>query len=257
MTPRPLILAYHGIGTVPRALDLHNLMVPAERFRAQVEGLRSRGYEFVRMREFARSLTAGGPPRGTCALTFDDGSSDNLEVLPGLLVELAVPATVYVSPGLLGERHPDLEPQSGVRLLDRGELLELAGLEEVEIGSHTSAHTDLSAAAAEEAYEEMARSKAELEDLIGSPVVSFAYPYCGFSAACPAAARRAGYASAVTCAGRGGWEPYQLRRESIDSLDGPLSFALKTRGAFWPLRDSAPGRLARALTRPLRHPSSG
>lgn len=257
MAPRalrpPLILAYHGIGTLPRALDPHNLMVPAESFRAQVRAVRSRGYEFVQMSEFARRLRAGGPPRGTCALTFDDGSADNHAVLPGLLDELGVPATVFACPGLPGEPHPDLEPGSGVRLLTREELRRLAALPAFEIGSHTSAHVDLSAADGERAYAEMAGSKAALEELIGAAVTSFAYPYCDYSAECPDAARRAGYTSAVTCEARGGWDPYELRRESVDSLDGRLSFALKSRGVFWAVRDSAPGRLARALARPVRH----
>ena len=99
----------------------------------------------------------------------------------------------------------------------------------------------------------MATSKDALERLLQRPVASFAYPKCGYSAPCPEAARRAGYSVAVTCGRYGGWRPFELTRESIDSLDGRTTFALKSRGLFRPLRESAPGRAARALARPVRH----
>ena len=125
------------------------------------------------------------------------------------------------------------------------------------LGSHTSGHVDLSLVDGAQAFAEMTASKAALEELIGAEVVSFAYPYCRYSPACPEAARRAGYTSAVTCAGRGRWDPYELRRESVDSLDGRLLLALKSRGLFWPLRDSYPGQAVRVLARPLRHRKDG
>ena len=133
------------------------------------------------------------------------------------------------------------------------ELRELAASPFAEIGSHTTTHADLSGASEAEAYREMVSSKRALEELLQRPVESFAYPKCGYSLACPEAARRAGYKVAVTCAGLGGWRPFELSRESIDSLDGRFGFALKSRRLFWPLRESSPGRFARAAVRPLRH----
>jgi peptidoglycan/xylan/chitin deacetylase (PgdA/CDA1 family) len=253
----PLVLAYHGLGRFSRSLDPHNLMVDPERFRAQVNVLRRRGYRFVALSEFARHLDEGPPARGTCVLTFDDGTVDNLELVAPLLAELDAPATFFVCPGLLGEPHFDMPARAGVRLMNAGELRELASSSLVEIGSHTMAHTELSSASEEDAHREMAESRAALEDLLQRPVHSFAYPKCGYSPACPEAARRAGYAVAVTCADLGGWRRFELCRESVDSLDGGVGFALKSRRLFWPLRRSLPGRLARAAVRPLRHGADG
>jgi peptidoglycan/xylan/chitin deacetylase (PgdA/CDA1 family) len=186
-------------------------------------------------------------------LTFDDGTVDNLRVLAPLLAELGVPATVFACPGLLGQNHFAMPPAAGVRLMDADELLELASAPLIEIGSHTSTHADLSSASAEQAYREMVSSKHALEELLQRPVDAFAYPKCGYSPACPDAARRAGYTVAVTCAGLGGWRRFELAREGIDSLDRRVGFALKSRRLFFPLRKSLPGRLARAAVRPLRH----
>jgi len=251
----PLVLAYHGLGRYPRELDPSNLMLDPDRFRAQMRTMRRRGYRFIALSEFVAHLDPGEPPDGLCALTFDDGSVDNLEVVAPLLAELDAPATMFVCPGLLGAAHFAMPPAARVRLMDGDQLRELARSPMVEIGSHTNTHADLSGATAEDAYREMASSKLALEELLQRPVHSFAYPKCAYSPSCPAAARRAGYEVAVTCAGRGGWRRLELARESIDSLDRRISFALKSRGLFFPLRESRAGRLLRRAARPLRHPT--
>ncbi|HEV3093271.1 MAG TPA: polysaccharide deacetylase family protein [Solirubrobacteraceae bacterium] len=249
----PLVLAYHGLGPHRPELDPHNLMVDPLRFRAQVQTLRRRGYRFVALGEYVDGLATGHTRDGVCALTFDDGTLDNLHTLAPILRELALPATVFACPGLLGEPHFAMPAEAGVRLMNAQELRELAELPLVEIGSHTNRHTDLSLAGEQEAYAEMASSRQALEELLQRPVRAFAYPKCGYSPACPQAARRAGYTVAVTCGGRGGADPFELARESIDPLDGRLGFALKSRRLFVPLRDSLPGRLARGAVRPVRH----
>jgi peptidoglycan/xylan/chitin deacetylase (PgdA/CDA1 family) len=249
---KPLILCYHGLGDVPRELDPHGLMVPPERFRAQVQAVGRRGYAFTTVAEFARRLHAGVPVAGLCAVSFDDGSADNVHALPPLLAELGVPATVYACPGLLGATHGGLLARAGVRLMDADELRALAADPWVDIGSHTCRHTDLSTATADEAYREMAASKEALEDLLGKPIESFAYPYCAYSPACPAAAERAGYVCAATCAPRGSLRPYELRREAILSYDNRLRVALKSRGVFHTVWNTGPMRVARALARPVR-----
>jgi peptidoglycan/xylan/chitin deacetylase (PgdA/CDA1 family) len=250
----PLVLAYHGLGAYPRALDPYNLMLEPARFREQIGSLRRRGYRFVSLSEIAAGVERGGPPEGVCALTFDDGTVDNLEVLAPILVELELPATIFACPGLLGTEHFAMPPESGVRLMDAEQLRALAAVALVEIGSHTNTHADLSQAGAQDAYAEMASSKEALERLLDRPVTSFAYPKCGYSPPCPDAARRAGYELAVTCEGRGGWRPFELGRESVTALDGRLTFALKSRGLYLALRNSPAGGLARWAVRPLRHP---
>lgn len=249
----PLVLAYHGLGRLSRDLDPHHLMVTPERFREQIGRLRSRGYTFVPLTRFAEQVAQGRPPSRTCALTFDDGSLDNLTVLAPLLVELELPATVFACPGLLGAPHFAFPTAAGVRLMDPGELRELAAVPGVEIGSHTITHVDLHHATAVQAELEMRNSRVALEELLQRPVESFAYPRCGYSAPCPEAAHAVGYRVAVTCGGRGGWRPYELTRESIDTLDGRLGFAVKSRRLFWPLRDCAAGRVGRPCLRRARH----
>jgi peptidoglycan/xylan/chitin deacetylase (PgdA/CDA1 family) len=257
MAPPALVLAYHGLGEVPRRLDPHGLMVPEASFRHHVRTLRRRGYEFVTQAEFARRLRVGGePPAGTAALTFDDGPEDNATLLPRLLEELDVRATLFVNPGLLGSPYRWLGADTGIRVMTETQLLEVSRHPLVEIGSHTSKHRLLGDADEELAFAELSGSKRELEEMLGLEVVSFAYPACQYSPACPAAAERAGYTSAVTCANRGGWTPYELRRESPAPGDGRLVFELKSRGHFHRVRSLPPVRVARWATRRIRYGTS-
>ena len=237
-----LILAYHGVAPIARELDPRNLVVDPERFRAQVELLKRREYEFLTVSEFVRRLDGGPPPNQLCALTFDDGTFDHAEILPELVERLDVPATLYVCPGLLGRPNPFLRAGADLRLMNADELRSIARNPRFEIGSHTRTHVVLADATEDEAYVEMTASKADLEALIGKPVLTFAYPRCFYSPGCPGAAARAGYGSAVTCGPRGSWQPHELRRQAMASFDGRLAFELKSRAWWYPLQQSRAGR---------------
>jgi peptidoglycan/xylan/chitin deacetylase (PgdA/CDA1 family) len=247
------VLAYHGLAELPHSLDPDGLMVPPDSFRRQVAGLRRRGYRFVSQTEFARRLVAGQPLDDTCSLTFDDAPADNATTLVGLLEELDLCATVYVCPHLLGERYPFVAAEAQVRICTLDEIRRLCANPRIEIGSHTRRHTALGQAGPKEAYEEMRASRAELERMLDVEVHSFAYPSCEYSAACPAAAERAGYTSAVTCGPRGSLSAFELERASPSPGDGRLTFELKARGAFFTVRDLPPTRFARWALRRVRY----
>jgi peptidoglycan/xylan/chitin deacetylase (PgdA/CDA1 family) len=198
-------------------------------------------------------LHEGEDLHGVCALTFDDGTEDIATTVEPILEELGAEGTVYVCPGLFGRPYPWCDRAAGVRLMSASEVTRLARGGILEVGAHTIEHTVLAEASAADAYEEMSACKLRLEELIGSEVPSFCYPRCVYSEPCPAAARRAGYTSAVTCGPRGSWDPFELKRESIHTPDGPLTFALKSRGLYYGIRDLPPARLVRSLTRPYRH----
>jgi peptidoglycan/xylan/chitin deacetylase (PgdA/CDA1 family) len=244
----PLVLTYHAVGEVGRDHDPQRLVVSPSEMSRQIQRLLARKYEFVTMSEFGRLLIEGRKLAGVCALTFDDGSLDNGTLLPAILRSLQVPATLFVCPGLLGQPHPWIRPEAGMRLMDLHELRDVADLPFIEIGSHTTTHCDMGLIDdLDEAYDELRSSKLMLEEMLDEPVVSFAYPYGRYSAVCPAAADRAGYLTAVTCGLRGSLEPYELRRELIGPGDLPLRFELKIRGLFRPIASSPPARLRRRL----------
>ncbi len=251
----PIVLAYHGIVAVNPAHDPVRLFVAPDSFRAQVRVLKKRGYRLVKMAEFAAETAGGGgtPPDGLAALTFDDGTDDHANSLPGLLEELDVPGTVYCCPGLLGAPYPWADPALGARFMTRPEFDRTAAHPLIEIGSHTINHTVLEQANAATALQEMRDCRLALEAMTAAPVLSFCYPRCLYSEPCPAAAIEAGYTSAVTCGPRGSWAPGEMQRQCIHTPDGRLVFELKLRGRYDRLRSVGPAPAVRALTRPWRH----
>ena len=69
-----------------------------------------------------------------------------------------------------------------------------------EIGAHTRHHVKLSQVSTQDAAQEIAFSKSELESVTGSPVRHFCYPYGDFTQEHVDMARAAGYMSATTTA---------------------------------------------------------
>jgi peptidoglycan/xylan/chitin deacetylase (PgdA/CDA1 family) len=245
---RSVIVGGHGVAEVPAAYDPENLCVAPDRFRAQVELLLAAGFRFVTVAELTERMNGEAPPPGLAALSFDDGMDNNLSVLLPLLREYGVPATVYVTTGLIGRPNPWLDPRTGARMMTADELRELAAAG-VEIGGHTVTHPDLSLLDAEACRREVRDSRDTLRDVTGGPVTTFAYPFCGFGPTAQAAVREAGFSAAVTGEGRGSWERFAIDRAMVTGVDGLPAFLAKLAGLYQPVYDSPAGAAARGATR--------
>ncbi len=97
-----VVLNYHRINVVPSCAS--NLTVSSSNFRDQMRVLREQ-YEPVRLDLLADSKAAFKPrpsKKKRVAVTFDDGYADTfLKALPSL-EEFQIPATVFVTTGMLG-----------------------------------------------------------------------------------------------------------------------------------------------------------
>jgi peptidoglycan/xylan/chitin deacetylase (PgdA/CDA1 family) len=74
--------------------------VPPARLHALLAALAADEVDVVTLDEAAARLCAPSPRRFVC-LTFDDGYRDNLDALLPMLEAFAMPATIYIAPGLL------------------------------------------------------------------------------------------------------------------------------------------------------------
>jgi peptidoglycan/xylan/chitin deacetylase (PgdA/CDA1 family) len=96
----------------------------------------------------------------------------------------------------------------------------------LEIGSHTITHPVLSTRSAATQREEIRQSKAHLEEVLGHPVTSFAYPYGGqssYTAETVRLVREAGFTCACTASAgviRKGADPLRLPRLHVQDWDG-------------------------------------
>jgi peptidoglycan/xylan/chitin deacetylase (PgdA/CDA1 family) len=111
--------------------------------------------------------------------------------------------------------------QSEVSTLDQGDL--------VEVGSHTVMHPFLSALPLDLQRQEIQQGKARLEEILGHPVKSFAYPYGDFAPETVALVEEAGFeraCSTVSAKVEVKCDRFQLPRVEVLDWDGD-AFARK------------------------------
>ncbi len=181
-------------------------------------------------------------PERSVALTFDDGFANFYEEAMPTLVRRGFTATVFVISGHVGGRNDWEQPPErlGSRaMLDWSQIVETAAAG-IEIGAHTRRHRDLRRLSTPEAKEEICGSRAEIEDRLGQPVESFAYPYGHVTSESRSIVRQEFKTACTTELRRAGDEPlhelprvdmYYLRaqRQLSRLLDGRLDRYLTVR----------------------------
>jgi len=243
--PPPLTLAYHGVADVPLRRDPHGLFVSPRELERHIATLRRWGYRLVSFGELAR-LSIAGAAAGHASLTFDDGFADNLHTLAPLLNARDAPATVFVTSGWLGERHPEAP---WALIMDADEVRALAA-HGVEIGAHTHSHPDLTALSPDGARGELERSRESLEEILQSDVRSGAYPYGRADEGTRLAAGAAGLTAACRTSGQGDWhDPLDLPRQDMTNRASRLGLWLKRDDRYEQVLARGPLRAVRGLRR--------
>jgi len=188
------------------------------------------------------SIAAGRSTRGQLVVTHDDGYLDNFENAMPVLEDVGIPATFFISAGLMGTDvvpfwDRDVEADLGWMSWDQVREMHARGFT---IGAHTSTHVDLGRVDGEEARRELVESRRQLERELGVQVDLFAYPFGGadnINQANRAHVRDAGYRCCLSCHGglpREGADVFDLPRVPISSwYEDPdqLALALATRRA--------------------------
>ncbi|MBE0547620.1 MAG: polysaccharide deacetylase family protein [Rubrivivax sp.] len=222
----PVMLMYHAVHPQDRR-PAWPWAVSLASFERQLDFLQASGYDTPTVSELLAAPDR--LRRRTAVITFDDGYADNVEAA-GALQRRGMRATWYMVSGSIG-RAPEwpFDGRPAGRLMDAAELraLQDAGME---IGSHSASHRRMTELDPQAQLREAVASKSDLEDLLGTEVHSFAYPYGAVDAACAAAVREAGYRSA--CTTDPGWmlrdgDPFRLRRLTVFNHDTLGTFRRK------------------------------
>lgn len=227
------VLMYHRIGEPHNPWEAKYCVNP-QRFNAHLESLARTGMRAVSLADFFAWLDGKGDlPDGAFLLTFDDGFLGLHEHALPILANLGFPATVFLVSALIGKRDEWCRASnpSGATypLLDRHHILEMSK-HGFAFQSHTRHHADLPTLDYSCLADELAGSKAELEDLLGKPVDYLAYPFGRYDERVLAATRAAGYRAAFSVQpgfNRRNIDRFRIRRLDVFGTDTPAMLARK------------------------------
>lgn len=232
---QPRVLMYHMVRQHIDGAKFNKLRVKPTEFEKQVAWMKSEGFHFVTMQELQDDW--GKHPEKTVAITFDDGYLDNLEHAFPILEKYQAKATIYVVVdrhdrdwSTYKKAHHNSGELAREPKLNDEQVKQLAASGLVEIGSHTMTHANLDKLSDEACLSELTQSKQQLEEMIGKPIHSFAYPFGIYSERDVLLTKQAGYTNAVTTIeGINDFSPdfMQLRRIKISGKDS--MFAVKLR----------------------------
>jgi peptidoglycan/xylan/chitin deacetylase (PgdA/CDA1 family) len=247
-----VILLYHHIVPAGQScgkaepVEDGRLVLTPEQLEVHLQELRRRGFRFVALPDLVATIARHGwEPWREVAVTFDDGWVDNyLHAVP-VLRKLGVPATFFVTTSHIRQGVADPTRMNTDQLT---EILRYG----MTIGAHSRTHPNLLEVSEAQAREEIAGSKTDLEQALGTRIDFFAYPYGAHHRVQVDLVRKAGY-SAAFAAGGGAQNTrlgmFWLFRYGLSSdLNGP-----EDRQAFAPLRGSLRG-LYRDLRKRLGYP---
>lgn len=227
------LLGWHRIGDADDGLTTR-----PDDFRRHLDEIEAWGGTVLPLDEGLARLRAGTLPPRAVALTFDDGYASVAEVAWPELVDRGMPATLYAVSGFLDGRRsfpwdaclPSSSPL--VRLVSAGGLRDLADAG-MDIGSHTASHRWLPGLTTEEVSDEVRRSRADLEDLLGRTVRGLAYPMGGWTPQIRDLTAEAGYEYAITVdRGRNGPRHPALELRRAFAFDRPDDVRRQLEGAF-------------------------
>jgi peptidoglycan/xylan/chitin deacetylase (PgdA/CDA1 family) len=235
------VLCYHHVGPGQPG-TLPTLTVSAQRFERHVRWLARRGYQGIRPADWLRwRLDGKGLPDKPVLFTFDDGYADLADYALPVLRRYGFGAVVYVVTGHFGGTNTwDEVRGSGTHRLMTAEQIRYWAEQGIEFGAHSRSHADLSSLSPEQLKEEVAGSGNALGSLLGTRVVSFAYPYGHYNRAALDCVRgNFDLAFAIDPRFKGinflVTDPHLMRRTMVQPVDSEVDVESRARWGFSPL----------------------
>lgn len=228
--PTVPILMYHAVAADPNDAT-RTLSVAPEAFAEQMALVGDLGLTPLTTADLAARWRSGRPlPARPVLITFDDGYEGvHRHALP-VLVKHGFAGTLFVSTGWIRGAY---DTGGGLdTMLDWDQVRDLAA-GEVEIGGHSHSHPQLDQLDDGPLRHELTRCRDIVADELGSPPVSFAYPYGYSSRRVRQAVRAHGFAQALAVGNalaRRRQGPYALRRVTVRRSTGIEEFERLVQG---------------------------
>ncbi len=176
------VLGYHRVAdTGSDALAPYRVTTAA--FEEQLRYLRDHGFTGITLQDWSQYVVHGASiPKNAVMITFDDGYRDFKDHAWPLLERYGFSATVFLVADKIGGTNTWDQEEFGetLPLLDWREIRELQAAG-ASFGSHTASHEWLPDLSWRQVVRELRRSKRVLEQGLGTPVSSLAYPWGAFN----------------------------------------------------------------------------
>ncbi len=180
------VLLYHSISSSKVRTD-DAWAVKESDFRIDMEAVANSGRVALTADQYGRCLSGEDlVPDNAILVTFDDGFADFEDVALPILVDFALPATLFVTSSFVGR----------AGMLSRRALADVASETSVEIGGHSVTHPHLDVLPTQAAYDEIANCRDILTGLLGTAIYSFAYPHGSHNRRTRQLVRNAGFRTA-------------------------------------------------------------
>jgi peptidoglycan/xylan/chitin deacetylase (PgdA/CDA1 family) len=181
---------------------------------------------FLAESKFAGGKISGRLKESDIALTFDDGWLDFYQNAFPILRKYRFSATIFVVTNYIGKNSAwDYQKK---RHLDWRQIQELSD-SGIEFGSHSASHRDLRNLNDRELDNELAGSKAILEDKLGLPIRYLSYPFGRYNNKVIECAAKTGYQNAYAMVS--GMGNFAVPRHCVYLYDSPYSVNLKLNGS--------------------------
>jgi peptidoglycan/xylan/chitin deacetylase (PgdA/CDA1 family) len=244
------ILMYHGIGCDQSGIHpYYRTVTSPAMFALQLKHLFDDGYTSCTLEQAVHQLQSNTATKKSVVITFDDGYRDfYCDAFP-VLSQYGFTATMFLPTAYIGKTSISF---NGRECLTWAQILELSH-HGIRFGSHTVTHPQLRDLSFSAIHSELTDSKKTIEDQLGLPVESFAYPFAfpqadiDFKNKLRDSLHAIGYQNGVSTAvgrARKRSEPLFLERLPINSGDDLQLFDAKLHGHYDWIR--IPQRLVKA-----------
>ena len=169
------ILAYHSISDnlFGYSHPYYQINTSPCVFVSQMRWLRNAGYRTIDLHYLPTAFDSGADLIKRFVITFDDGYRDIITDGWPVMQQCGFSATIFLATERIQATPRRIEGADYLTWLDVRELYEQGAC----FGSHTVSHADLRSLEPQEIDYELGYSKEVIEQMLGTPVRSFSYPF--------------------------------------------------------------------------------
>ncbi|HUI88580.1 MAG TPA: polysaccharide deacetylase family protein [Anaerolineales bacterium] len=215
------IFMYHHVSDSPIGSDYY---VPPEKFDVEMKLLHDWGYTTITTSMLVQAITQGVslPPR-PIIISFDDSWESQYSNAFPIMKKYGFTGVLYTVVSYIG-RPSGLTTDPSYLTADQLKEMAAAGWE---IGSHTETHQNVTVMTDDQLHYEIVQSRKDLQQELGVPILTFAYPFGGANSAVIDYVHFAGYIAAMGATGftadQGKGNLFELQRCEIKYSDDAKS----------------------------------